>query len=286
MRQHRPAPGQFAGRKRGNIRTIQHNGTAIRPDFAGHELEQGRLARTVRAYNHSHGRGLQLQIDRIDKGAATANEGEFVCCNHQSPLRPELPLRPSSRNRKTGVPMSAVTMPMGSSAGEATVRAMLSARMRSAAPPSAEPGSKKRCDGPMARRNRCGTMMPTKPMEPAAATVAPQAAATARMASRFTPLHRNAHVEGCGIAKDQRIEPARQKRNERQHHRDEGQDGEDFRIGGPAQRTERPEGDVAQRPVIGDEDEKAVAAPVSAAMAMPASTSMVVEVSPFSVAMA
>ena len=46
-------------------------------------------------------------------------------------------------------------------------------------------GSSRRWPGPITRRNRCGTTMPTKPITPATETAAPVAAATSTIAMRF-----------------------------------------------------------------------------------------------------
>ena len=99
--------------------------------------------------------------------------------------------------------------------------------------------------------------MPTKPMEPAAATLAPQAAATARMTIRFSRCNRNAHVEGGSVAQNQRIQPTGDEGNDGKHDDDERQGGEHLGGSCPAERAERPEGNVTQRPIVGDEDHQA-----------------------------
>ncbi len=66
----------------------------------------------------------------------------------------------------TGAPMTAVTTPKGSSDGAMTVRAMVSRKTRNAAPKITEIGRILRYDVPTRRRTMCGTMMPTKRIEP------------------------------------------------------------------------------------------------------------------------
>ena len=80
----------------------------------------------------------------------------------------------------------AVMMPMGSSAGATITRAIISAANNNAAPSRAALGNRLWWSGPVARRNRCGTTMPMKPMPPETATAAPVAPATARIEVFFT----------------------------------------------------------------------------------------------------
>ena len=66
------------------------------------------------------------------------------------------------------------------------VRASVSAPTIRIAPSSTEAGSSRRCAGPITRRRRCGTTMPTKPMTPLTDTATPVIAETRTIAIRFS----------------------------------------------------------------------------------------------------
>ena len=90
----------------------------------------------------------------------------------------------SMSSANTGPPMSAVTMPTGSSRGSNRVRAAVSAQTRKIAPASAESGSSARCRGPTSSRTACGSTSPTKPIAPLTATIAPVSSAVPRSSQR------------------------------------------------------------------------------------------------------
>jgi len=72
----------------------------------------------------------------------------------------------------------------------------------------------------------------------------------------FEPLDRHADVKSFGLAERQQIETAadgrRQQQEQTQHRRDHG----DLLPGRSGERTEHPEGDVAQLPVVGEKHQK------------------------------
>jgi len=70
----------------------------------------------------------------------------------------------------TGVPISAVIAPTGSSAGDSTVLATRSANSISIAPMTMDAGIIRRWSLPSAMRHACGTTRPTNPMIPQNAT--------------------------------------------------------------------------------------------------------------------
>jgi len=74
---------------------------------------------------------------------------------------------------KTGAPINAVTAPTGNSAGETTLRAIVSASVKYAAPIKKEAGKTILLSTPKTMRQICGTSNPTKPIIPLTETKAP-----------------------------------------------------------------------------------------------------------------
>ena len=121
-------------------------------------------------------------------------------------------------------------------------------------------------------------------MPPLTATDAPVAAATADDGHIFQPLHRDAEMAGGRLAERQRVEAARQERHRGQRQHDDRRDGSrsSARSRRPASRA--PEGQVAQLPVVGHEDQDAGQRHGQRASAMPASSMVATEVRPCLVA--
>ena len=97
----------------------------------------------------------------------------------------------------------------------------------------------------------------------------------------FQPLHRDAEMAGGRFAERQRVEAARQEGRRRERRQDDRPGGDDLGPGRAGERAELPEGQVAQLPVVGHEDQHAGAAPWPCApSAMPASSMVAIEVWP------
>ena len=77
-------------------------------------------------------------------------------------------------------------MPTGSSRGEKTVRARVSAQIRNTPPTSADSGSSARLPGPATSRTACGSTSPTNPIEPLTETSAPVSSALAASSPQRT----------------------------------------------------------------------------------------------------
>jgi hypothetical protein len=85
-------------------------------------------------------------------------------------------------NKRKGAPTNAVMTPMGSSAGDNKVRAPRSARTKKPAPASATVKSALFVARLVSPRTRCGTTMPTKPINPLAETAVAVASVAAPIA--------------------------------------------------------------------------------------------------------
>ena len=83
----------------------------------------------------------------------------------------------------TGAPISAVTIPDSNSPGLPKIRPIVSANRSKAAPPTADSGRIFFISGPITRRNRCGTIRPTKLIGPASAVVDAHKSTPAREAN-------------------------------------------------------------------------------------------------------
>ena len=89
-------------------------------------------------------------------------------------------------------------------------------------------------------------------------TAAPVAAATSTIARALEPLDRDAHVERLRLAQHQQIETAGDERHgDERAARRNGAIADDLGQVAPPSEPSSPERDVAQLPVVGDEDEKA-----------------------------
>src|SRR5882672_1851790 len=181
LRQYRSVPGELLRPICGHIASFKMHSTRTGPQLAGQNTQQGRFSGAVRAHN---GNGLACRNGEIDMAEqrCASGTGMDCFCLDQSRHSPTNARWRSKRNRKNGAPRIAVTMPTGNSAGAANVRANVSATSRTSAPKQAVAGNRKRWPGPISRRNRCGTTMPTKPMTPDTETAAPAASATNTMA--------------------------------------------------------------------------------------------------------
>ena len=158
----------------------------------------------------------------------------------------------SNKARKNGAPIAAVMMPIGTSAGAASTRAAVSAQSSRAPPSSIDAGSSRRWAGPTRSRNRCGTTMPTKPID---------ARDRHRRAGRrrndddreqLQPLHRDAGMEGFGFSEHQQVEPSGDERRRRRDNEQGGSDRGGLQPGRPRHRAQQPERHIAQLPVVGD----------------------------------
>ena len=111
--------------------------------------------------------------DLVEQRLAAGPHRDRACASSDGSHGPTQRALPQQEPRKNGAPITAVTMPIGSSAGAASMRA--NGVGRSAAGPrrAHERRQQQPMAGPITSRNRCGTTMPTKPMTPATATAAP-----------------------------------------------------------------------------------------------------------------
>ena len=91
-------------------------------------------------------------------------------------------------------------MPIGSSAGAATMRAKVSATSSRIAPRHDAAGSSRRWPGPITSRSRCGTTMPTKPITPATDDGGAGRGRDQHDRDALEPLDRDAHVERFRLA--------------------------------------------------------------------------------------
>ena len=137
LRQHGQAPGAFLSGPGVQIASVQAHLPGTRGKLAAQRAQQATLAGTIGAEHTQYLARAQLQADIAQHFAATALEVEPFDVEHQ--LRTF-----TSRNRKNGAPMNAVTMPIGSSAGARARRAIRSANSNNVPPASSEAGSSTR----------------------------------------------------------------------------------------------------------------------------------------------
>ncbi|MNQ68638.1 hypothetical protein D3C85_832000 [compost metagenome] len=137
LRQHGQAFGPLLTRPVGEWTLVEAD-----PAFTDRQLttqgsEQGAFAGTIGSQHAQHFTGTQLDIDVRQYRAVATTYQQVVCPQHQE--RPR-----TSRYRKNGAPISAVTMPMGNSAGANNKRAARSASNSRLAPASNDAGSNTR----------------------------------------------------------------------------------------------------------------------------------------------
>ena len=137
LRQYRQATRPLAIRPVVKRSPMQHDLPSGGFQLAGQSLQQGALARSVRAEHTRHLSRLQVQRNPIQRRDGATPYRQIAAYQHQTRSR-------SSRNRKNGAPSSAVTMPIGNSAGAITSRAATSASNSRVAPASAEAGKSSR----------------------------------------------------------------------------------------------------------------------------------------------
>ena len=134
LRQH-PAPLRHPRRVLWPHRlTAEMHLPRIRPELAGQHPHQRRLARSVRPDNRRDLTRLRRETHRPQQTPPADLDINLPRLDAHSPITPRLR---SKIQRKTGAPISAVTIPMGNSAGPITTRAITSAHKSSAAPRSA-----------------------------------------------------------------------------------------------------------------------------------------------------
>ena len=123
-------------------------------------------------------------------------------------------------HKKKGPPTMAVMMPMGSSAGARMLRDTRSQTTRKQPPSIKALGNRTRWLQPNQRRQRCGAIMPTKPMGPVTDTMAPTM--TEETAKAATLVWRTATPPARGqlLARSQQIQL-------RSHGADEEEGGHD-----------------------------------------------------------
>jgi len=133
--QHGP-PDRQTLRSQGRQRGLpKAHSAGVRTQLAAQQLDQGRLAGSVRADDHRGPARRQRQADPVHQGAAATAHDHLVQRDHRSASRSR-----SRSQKKQGPPITAVTTPTGISAGAAMVRAMASERSSRIAPRSALAG--------------------------------------------------------------------------------------------------------------------------------------------------
>src|SRR5690606_8538480 len=126
----------------------------------------------VRAQQRGHAPGKDGQIDVVEKAARADGDAHAARFQDRSRRLERIEvhvvqfhvpcfLPRASSQRKHGPPTRAVRMPMGSSAGAASVRAKTSAPSSRMPPPKNEAGKSQRWSGPPAMRRMWGTTSPT-----------------------------------------------------------------------------------------------------------------------------
>src|SRR6185436_3989369 len=150
---------------RGQRLVLEQHLALLRRDHARDQLQQRRLAGTVRARDRDELPLAHRETDLVHGGNTGIRVRDLTQLEHQGAFR--------SSDRKNGTPRIAVNAPIGSSVERTTMRDNRSAETTSVAPPIAQSGSSTRKSRRHTRRIRCGTSRPTKPMMPLTATAAP-----------------------------------------------------------------------------------------------------------------
>ena len=99
-------------------------------------------------------------------------------------------------------------IPTWISDGRSTIRPMMSAPSSSVGATTVEYGSSQRCSGPVQRRTMCGTVSPTKPIGPQAATAVPGGQHDRQRAQDAGARHRRAEGAGGVLAERQGVQRA------------------------------------------------------------------------------
>src|SRR5690606_35662046 len=149
------------------------------PLHAGQAVEQGGLARAVRADDAQHFAGRQGQIDALQAlvhaQVLGTNQLHFCRSRHTSQMN-------------SGAPISEVSTPSLSSRPGGSSRTTRSAQSTSVAPANIDGISRRSGRCRTSGRIRCGTTRPTKPMAPATATAEPTSTAAPSTISRLPRL--------------------------------------------------------------------------------------------------
>src|SRR5690606_34751410 len=164
----------------------QHGARATRLD-ARERAQRGRLAGAVRPDDGREGAPGGVEVHIVHE-LALAHPHRQAAHLHACARAHARLLRRSSSAANTGAPMSAVTIPTGSSRGSNAARASVSAHTRNTAPARAESGSSARLPGPMSSRTACGSTSPTKPIAPETATSAPVSSAPPPSSAQRAPV--------------------------------------------------------------------------------------------------
>ena len=111
--------------------------TTVVGDQSRDRAQRGRLPRAVRADQRDPLAALDLVGQRVEDACAAERDGHAVERQRCHAVR----LVVRSTTAKNGAPKNAVTTPIGSSAGDITVRAITSAKTRKPAPTITDSGS-------------------------------------------------------------------------------------------------------------------------------------------------
>src|SRR5690606_33660701 len=130
--------------------------------------------------------GLERPAARVRRASRRGRRDPALLAARPAHARPEGCRARLSSPRKNGPPVTAVTMPTGTSTGAIAVRARRSASTMNAAPHSAATGRSRACAAPVTSLAACGTIKPTKPMIPGTLTHAAVTSEARPRSSSFT----------------------------------------------------------------------------------------------------
>ncbi len=140
LRQVRDQPGAAAAAHAAKVGAVEQHGAAV-PHQPGHRAQQGGLARPVRPDQGEPAAGADRERHPAQHRDPVQVHGEIL---HGDGAHVRIALVERRIQTNTGEPASAVTTPIGSSAGATTVRAAVSASTRKPAPQVSESGSTNR----------------------------------------------------------------------------------------------------------------------------------------------
>src|SRR5690606_35479856 len=173
---------QQAAQPRGRARTPlrprlveQRDRAGVGRTQPGEHVQQARLAAAVRTEDAPGLARADVEMESIEQDAAGGADANAAQAEH-APAFARARRAHGRTGRRTrsqtnaGTPTIAITAPTGSWVGATSVRAAVSASVRSAPPPRAQAGSARRGSLPSARRTAFGTISPTKPIVPTVVT--------------------------------------------------------------------------------------------------------------------
>src|SRR5205823_5628293 len=165
------ARGKSGARERRDVDAVERRRARGRLDESRECPQERRLPCPVRSDQRDETIRSEGHVDLVQdraRAVAGAQRARGQCRHATSRRRAR-----TRRKRKNGAPSRPVMTPTGSSAGESTLRAPVSARTSRLAPAKKLAIASVRWVAPTIGRSACGTTSPTKPTSPASATAAP-----------------------------------------------------------------------------------------------------------------